>query len=181
MKFVIAAASAAAIAAVAVPAFAQAPGGDLVGLYGSAGYAHSDVGSANLGAIQGRLGYRAHTYLGVEGELGYGVGSDKVDVLGANVKVKQRLEAGAYGVGYLPVSPNFDVVGRVGYGTTKYRASVPGVATASNSQESWNYGVGGQYRFDEANGLRAEYTRKDFTGSGEGHADVWSVGYVRRF
>jgi hypothetical protein len=180
MKTLLIAASAAAL--IGVPALAQAQSADTTtGLYGTLGYGHTNApGGVDLGAIQGRLGYRANPYLGVEGELGYGVDSDKVAVGTTDVKVKQRGEAAAYGVGFLPVAPNFDLMARAGYGTTKYRASAAG-AGVTGSQDSWNYGVGGQYRFDGVNGVRADFTRKDFTGSNNGHADVWSVGYVRRF
>lgn len=180
MKTFIAAASTAALA-IAVPALAQAQSTELTGLYGSLGYGHTDAaGSVDVGAIQGRLGYRANPYLGVEGELGYGVNSDKVPVGGTDVKIKQRGEAAAYAVGFLPLAPNFDLTARAGYGTTKFKASAAGVGV-SGSQESWNYGAGAQYRFDGLNGVRADFTRKDFTGSNSGHADVYSVGYVRRF
>lgn len=180
MKTLIIAASA-LMATAAVPALAHAQSTELTGLYGSLGYGHTDAaGGVDVGAIQGRLGYRANPYLGVEGELGYGIARDTVTVGTTDIRVKQRGEAAAYGVGFLPVSPNVDLTARVGYGTTKYKASTAGVGV-TGSQNSWNYGVGGQYRFDGVNGVRADFTRKDFTGSGNGHADVYSVGYVRRF
>ncbi|WP_091739325.1 porin family protein [Phenylobacterium immobile] len=180
MNKLIAAASVAALA-MAVPVLAQAQSTELTGLYGSLGYGHTNAaGSVDVGAIQGRLGYRANPYLGLEGELGYGINGDKVSVGATDVRIKQRGEAAAYGVGFLPIGPQFDLTARIGYGTTKFKASAAGVGV-TGSQDSWNYGVGGQYRFDGVNGIRADFTRKDFTGSNTGHADVYSVGYVRRF
>ena len=46
--------------------------------------------------------------------------------------------------------------------------------------ESWNYGVGANYYFDGQNGLRGDWTRRDFEDDA-GEADVYSVSYVRRF
>ena len=52
--------------------------------------------------------------------------------------------------------------------------------SASDDGESWNYGVGGQYFFDDKNGVRADYTRHDFKDSST-DANTWSVSYVRKF
>jgi hypothetical protein len=57
------------------------------------------------GAIQGRLGYRFNTYLGVEGELSGGVKSDDIDVAGVPVDVKLQHAEAIYGVGFLPSRP----------------------------------------------------------------------------
>ena len=74
---------------------------------------------------------------------------------------------------------NADLFIRGGYGSTRLRASAPGVSV-SDSEESWNYGAGGQYFFDANNGVRAEYTRHDFNHNA-GSADAWAVSYVRKF
>ena len=52
--------------------------------------------------------------------------------------------------------------------------------TASGDGESVNYGVGANYFIDGRNGIRADWTRRDFTDDG-GEADVYSVSYIRRF
>jgi outer membrane immunogenic protein len=175
MKALIAAASAAALFS-ALPAIAQAQETpSQTGLYGSLGYSNQNDDHLNLGAIQGRLGYRINPYVGVEGELAGGVKGDKVDIGGIDTKVDLQHEAAIYGVGFLPVTPNLDLLARVGYGTTK----VKGVAT--DDGESWNYGAGAQYRFNDANGVRLDYTRQEFQGSGSGAANVWALAYVRHF
>ena len=87
--------------------------------------------------------------------------------------------AAAYAVGFLPVGEKADLYVRGGYGTTKGSVTVPGEFNRV-SGESWNYGAGGQYLFDGKNGVRADYTRHDFTDGG-GKADVYSVGYVHKF
>mgnify|MGYP000851703099 CR=1 FL=1 len=50
----------------------------------------------------------------------------------------------------------------------------------TNTVQSWNYSVGGQYFVDGANGVRADYAREEFQHS-EDSADVVSVGYVHKF
>lgn len=173
------AAGAAVIAAALVPAVASAQSTSGVTGYGSLGYSYHDVDDLNLGTIQGRLGARINPYLGVEGELGLGVKSDDVGVGDLNGKAKLKHSAAIYGVGFLPVSPNADLYARVGYGTTEGKVTVPGDVIKVDG-DSWNYGVGGQYFFDGKNGVRADYTRYDYTDDA-GNADVWSVGYVHKF
>jgi outer membrane immunogenic protein len=177
MKTLIAAATA-AIACVSLPALANAQDTSSPSTYGTLGYSQASEDGVDLGAIQGRLGARWN-HFGVEGELAGGVKSDDVNVGGTNVNVKLRHAEAIYGVGYLPVSPNFDLFARVGYGNTDIKASASGVAATGNSQ-SWNYGVGGQYFFTPKDGVRVDYTRYDFTDGGD-NADVWGVSYVRKF
>lgn len=169
---------AAAVASLAVPAIAGAQDSGVTG-YGSVGYSHHDLEGADVGAIQGRLGARFNPYLGVEGELGFGVRKDDIDIAGVKGKAELKNQMALYGVGFLPVAPNADLFARIGYGKTEGKVSVPG-ASAKADGNSWNYGVGGQYFFDDNNGVRADYTYHDFDDDG-GKANVWSVGYVRKF
>ena len=178
MKTLIATAAAFATLAT-VPAIAQAQNLSPTTVYGSVGYAQARQEGVDLGVVQGRLGARFGQYLGVEGELAGGVKDDSTQVAGVPVDVELQHQAAIYGVGYVPVAPNADLYARVGYGETKLKASVPG-ASATGDGDSWNYGVGGQYFIDDANGVRMDYTRHDFKDDG-GEADVWSVGYVRKF
>ena len=166
-----------AAALTAMPAAAQTVSAPA--FYGNLGYSFIDADDANLGAITGRLGARLHPNFGVEGELGLGVDDDSVRIGAANVKTELKHSVAAYGVGFLPVTPQFELLARVGYGSSKIRASAVGVS-ASDTNESWNYGVGAQYSFDGANGVRLDYTRHDFNHDG-GNADVWAVSYVRKF
>ncbi len=177
MKKVLFAAAAAATLAVSAPALAQT--GPFAGttFYGTLGYDHVTVDDpdVDLGAITGRLGARVTPYIGAEVEAGFGV---KDDDFGA-VDVELDNHAAVYAVGFLPVQPNFDLFARVGYGTQE--ASVSGAgANVSADGESWNYGVGAQYFFDGANGIRGEWTRHDLEDDG-GEFDVFSIAYVRKF
>jgi hypothetical protein len=150
-----------------------------VTVYGQLGYEDNHVDGANLGAIQGRLGARLGSYIGGEAELSGGVKDDTVNVGGTGVNVHLRNQEAIYGVGFLPITPKFDLFGRVGYGHTSIRADAAGTAV-SGGQDSWNYGGGGQYFFDDKNGVRADYTRHEFI-NGPANEDVWAIGYVRKF
>jgi hypothetical protein len=190
MKSLVLAASAAALAC-ALPAIASAQTAAApTGAYANLGYADVHSSGVDLGAIQGRLGYRFNTWLGVEGELAGGVKSDHMDVATGlaspatvSADVKLRHEEAIYGVGFLPVSPQWDLLARIGYGNQKVKANVPSVpgAEAEANGESWNYGVGAQWHWDGRNGVRGDYTRHEFTHGNSGHADVWSIAYSRRF
>ncbi|HEX8233691.1 MAG TPA: porin family protein [Caulobacteraceae bacterium] len=152
-------------------------------VYGTLGYSHGSYEDVDLGGITGRLGVRFGRFFGVEGEATVGVTSDEVNIAGTDVDVDLNHDLGVYAVGFAPVNPNFDILGRVGYASTDLEASAGGFS-ASGSNESWNFGVGAQYYFDGANGVRGEYTRKEFDDNGAGgdaSADVWSLAYTRRF
>jgi opacity protein-like surface antigen len=147
--------------------------------YGNLGYSFVDAGSANLGAVTGRLGARFGQYLGLEAEGALGVKDDKTTISGTTVKTDLKHSVAAYAVGFFPATPQLDLFARVGYGNTKVKASVAG-SSVSEDGDSWNYGGGAQYFLTPNDGIRAEYTRHSFT-NGPGHANVWGVSYVRKF
>jgi outer membrane immunogenic protein len=182
MKALITAASALALSAL-IPAVASAQTTANSGLtyYGTLGYDDSSLDHVNLSSLQARLGARYGQYFGAEIEGAWGIGSDKIGVAGApDVRVKQDSQEAIYGVGFLPVSPNIDLLARIGYGHTEGTGQVPGV-TSGVKGDSWNFGVGGQYSFDGKNGVRLDYTREAFQNRGVDDANVWSVAYVRKF
>ncbi len=149
------------------------------GAYLNLNAALANGSQADLKALQGRLGYRFHPNLGVEGEFAKGIKSDTDTIGGVRVNTRLKHAAAVYAVGFLPLGPSTDLLARVGYGTTKIRAKAAGVS-ASDSAESFNFGVGAQHHFDGLNGIRADYTRQEFNNDA-GHANIWTVGYVRRF
>ena len=164
MKTLMIGASVAALLAIAAPVAANAE----PTWYANLGYANVSADDVNLGAIQGRLGAQFNPYIGVEGEVAFGVKDDTV----SGIDVKLNNEYGAYAVAKLPVNDKFDIFGRVGYAHAE--AEVGGT---SGSDDGVAYGVGAQYSFDGQNGIRGDYTKYDFLGD----ADVWSVSYVRKF
>lgn len=178
MKTLIAAAAAAGTLALA-PAIAQAQDAAVEpGAYINIGGAYASQDGIHLGAIQGKLGYRMNSWVGVEGEAAFGVDDDSVTVGAVTASVKLKHQFAAYVVGFLPVGANTDLFARVGYGTTKISASALG-AGASGSDESVNVGVGLQHHFDGVNGVRVEYLRSEYNDGGD--ADIFGVSYSRRF
>jgi len=174
---------AAAAAACLIPAAAsaQVAGGlQPVTYYGSIEYAGTHVQGVDLGAIQGRLGARFGRYLGAEGEFGMGVKGDSENIGGINNDFRLNHEEAAYVVGFFPVSPNLDLFARGGYGHTRVRDTSPGIVDHF-SENSWNYGAGAQYFLNGRDGIRADWTRQDFVGQNGPNANVWTVGYSRRF
>jgi outer membrane immunogenic protein len=174
--FIAAAAAAAAAAAFAAPAMAQTALGPVSG-YGDIGYAYAHDDPVNLSAVQGRLGART-TYLGVEGQGAFGIGSDT----DSGVKIKLRSEYSGYAIGFLPLGQSgAELFARVGYGHSSFKAN-NGTVSITDGQDSVNYGAGVQYFINHGpNGVRADYTRYDFTGHGNGSGDVFSISYVRKF
>lgn len=152
--------------------------------YGTMGYSQLDHADGDLGAVTGRIGAKINPYFGVEGEASFGVKDDDFKFAGAEGSVKHEYDAAAYVVGTLPITPQFDVFARGGYGTTQIKRELnTPVADLSETAEgeSWNYGAGANYYFDASNGIRADWTRRDFTESDADPVDLYSVSYVRRF
>jgi hypothetical protein len=176
MKSLLIAAAALAALGVAAPAFAQDPN---ISGYGTLGAEDFNANDANIGAVTGRLGARIGRYFGVEGELSGGFSNSHVNDGGVSANASLRDQYAAYAVGFLPVMPNADLFARLGYGASDLHLSAPGVSDTIN-ETSWNVGGGGQYFFDGKNGVRAEYTRMTADRS-DLDANVWSLGYVRKF
>lgn len=176
MKALIAAAAAVALTSVALPAAAQS-----ASFYGNVGYSFVDADDVNvdLGAIGAKLGARFNPYLGVEGEAAFGVNDDTVTVANVPVKVELQHTVAAYVVGYLPASSSVDLFARVGYGTSKIKASAAGVS-ASDDESGWNAGLGAQWFFTANDGVRGEYTKYGIDDNGL-QANAWTVSYVRKF
>ncbi len=147
----------------------------------------------NVTMINGRIGYRLNDFFAVEGEIGFGLGGDDfnrvvpVDVGGAlvDVNLNADLDVDNYYIGFVrgiyPVSDQFDIFARVGYGEASAEADLVGsalgfTASGSESQDAsdFAYGVGAEFSFTAKDGIRADYTRLDET-------DIISLAYSRRF
>lgn len=158
MKFALMAAVAAA-SMMALPAVAQAE------WYAGAGYTQFEYEGGDVGAATGRLGYRVNPNFAVEGEGPLGVDDDDAVELNHNV--------GAYAVGILPVTSNFDLHGRVGYQTTQVDTPL-----GEAEDDGVGYGVGATWRLGNGLGIRGDYTRLE---GDEGEADAISLGGVVNF
>jgi opacity protein-like surface antigen len=166
-----------ATAAVAALAIGSAATAQEVGkVYGSVGYSQTDNDKTDtdLGSINARVGTKITPHFGVEGEAAFGTDSDKV----GGAKYKLTNKAAVYGVGYLPVSKSFDLVGRVGVSDTDLKA--PAAAGKYEQGTALEYGVGGQYHINPNYAIRADYTRSDFQ-SDKGNADTATLSLVKQF
>jgi len=148
--------------------------------YGTLGYSQLDQSDGDLGAVTGRLGAKFNPNFAVEGEASVGVKDDDFQVLGVDGSVKHDYDVAAYAVGILPINDQFELFARGGYGYSKIKAELGGISRTGDG-ESWNYGAGANFYFDQQNGIRGDWTRRDFTDSDSGEVDVYSVSYVRRF
>lgn len=169
--------AAVAVSAIAAPALAQSnpePRG-----YGSLGYTHLDGDATSTGAVTGRLGVNLNRYLAVETEASVGVKDDDFTVAGVDGSIKHEWDAAGYVVGKYPVGDKLELFARGGYGHTELKQEIAGGNTDIGG-DSWNYGVGANYYLDGVNGVRADWTRRDFRDNG-GEADAYSVSYIRRF
>ena len=175
MNKIIIAASALALATLPVAAMAQ---DDSRG-YATLGYGQFETDQATLGVVTGRLGWKFLPYAGVEVEASAGVDDETFEVsIGGPGSIELKHDVAAYAVAFLPIGEHIELFARAGYGSTSVESSVSAV-TVQGDGESFNYGAGASV-FYGANGVRADWTRKDFSDNG-GEADVWSLSYIRRF
>lgn len=173
-----------AASAVAAPAFAQttetapapAPAFEPV-VSVSAGFSRFVDGSEEFegGAITARGTVRFHQYFGVEADFSKGLQTSEIS--GLEFEIGHNVAG--YLVGYLPMGEGFDLIGRVGYGSTEFTVS-DGVVSVSDSYNGVTAGIGGQYFFDEKNGFRMDVTRHQYEEL-DGGIDSVSLMYVRNF
>jgi hypothetical protein len=167
MKLLSAAVAAACVLATPALAAAAQP------VYGSIGVTRIDA-DQDLGftALTARVGTRFVKYIGAEAEFTQGFGSSKAS---DGTKVSLRHDYAAYLINAIPITDNVDVYARLGYGVTKVSVKDAG---GYDSYEGLRYGAGIQAFFDDANGVRVDYTRLD---NSQINADTYSVSYVRKF
>jgi len=113
-----------------------------------------------------RGGYMFHPNFGVE--VGYyDLGSYGFNGMVGNTAVSGSAKAKAYGISLValaPLSPQFDVYGRVGWSDSQIKANAnTALATASTSdwQAGATYGVGGHWNFSKQVGVFAEWMKND--------------------
>lgn len=140
--------------------------------YINAGVTHRNTDNTDTTSITGRVGTQLNANFGVEAEAGFGINDDKIGA----VTIKEKGNLGGYAVGRAEVAPNFALLGRMGYSHTWAEAKAGALKTKSDDG-SFAIGAGAEYMFDDANGIRGDYTRLT---KGDG-VNNFSVTYVRKF
>ncbi|QDQ25154.1 outer membrane beta-barrel protein [Chitinimonas arctica] len=145
-------------------------------------YAGADLGRSKLSFLDKRGmeqdthvngytlfgGYRFNENLALEGSY-----RNQADVIFDYFDT--RYEFSHFGLSVLaglPLSPKFDVYGRLGYGRSKWEHG----SKASGHQDEAIYGVGGRYAISQQFGVRAELSRLD-----KSEIDMLTVGVDYRF
>ena len=169
--------TAAAVSALAAPAFAQSATAEAPRGYGSLGYTYLD--DAYTGAVTGRLGVNLNRYLAVETEASVGVRDHDYELAGVDGTLKHEWDAAGYVVGKYPIGDRMELFARGGYGHTELKQEIAGQTTDVGG-DHWSYGAGATYNLDGANGVRADWTRRDFDGDSN-ELDSYTLSYVRRF
>lgn len=167
-----------ALATVAVAALAGAAHAE-TSFYVNGGYSAFDGDGATLNGLTVRGGAFFNEYFGVEGEFSFGVGEEELDF---ESTIELSNQYGGYVIGKMPVGENFDVFGRVGYGSAEFEATVDSIGSGSVDVDGFAYGVGGQFFFTENFGVRGEYTRFEADDEQlDGGLDTYSISAVFRF
>jgi opacity protein-like surface antigen len=134
-------------------------------------------------AVGGKLGYNFNRYLGLEGQLSFGVSGDEeteIDEIVEGLNVRGQASAGidntvaAFARLTLPVSDQVGIFARGGYHRTRVGFETSPITvtngpvpfTLAGVSEGLNFdgvalGGGVEFMFDELNGLRLEYTYFD--------------------
>jgi Outer membrane protein beta-barrel domain len=147
----------------------------------------------NLESVTFRAGWRATPFFGLEVEADFGVAGKSFAPVG-RVDFQNRYQLDI--VSFLPITQNFDVLLRAGYGhltlkSTDYFYQYGGypnlnqtVRTSNSytvSSYTYNYGVGLQYFLTRHDGLRLDYTGEKADKAGATEISNYSLSYVRKF
>jgi opacity protein-like surface antigen len=182
MKSIIIAALGAAGVAMAGPAFAQST--TPLQPYVTLGYTYLNPYDRDLGEVTGRMGLRLWRFIGVEGEIGGGVlDNSYTNSTGAHVKLSEGTQATGYLVGFFPVwGDKIDLLARVGYGETPLILQTP-TQKSIETTHPINLGAGAQYALNNKDGLRFDYTWRDFQGGyyAPHNDNTYAVSFVHKF
>ncbi|HWA00739.1 MAG TPA: porin family protein [Caulobacterales bacterium] len=175
MKLLAISAAAMAAAVMVTPASARVVNDR--GTYAGLGFTYYDADQAQVTGAVGRLGYRFNPNFGIEGEAAFGIEGDTADALGTPVDVDLDNQWGAYAVGFLPVSDNFELLGRVGYAKIDAQGSFGGF-TAGVDDDGVAAGLGAQWALTDNFALRGDYTRLSSDDDG---VNAWGVSGIFSF
>lgn len=118
----------------------------------------SPVLKAKPAVLTGFVGYEIHPNVAVEGFLGLGASNASVTLDGAATAVKAKI-SNSYGIFVKPkvmINNEVELFGRLGYARSKVKLSADG-ESASESDGSFAYGVGGNYYLNKQTYLTASY------------------------
>jgi hypothetical protein len=132
------------------------------------------AGKATITTVTGRVGWKSESWYGAEGELYIGTGEDEV---APGVDIGINTSVALYGVAFFPAGDKLVLHGRIGFNRLLGKVSSAAGSVETNDGDI-SYGVGGTYKLNERDGIRADYTITDVTGI---DAAAWQVAYVRKF
>ncbi len=169
-----------ASAALATAAHAQSADGDTHG-YATVGYQHSDLSlyGKGLTSLNVSAALNVWKFISVEGDLAIDGGSKSTTYEGHKAKAELENNFAGYAVATYTVSPNFDVLGRVGFLEAKTKAHG---GSFSDEQQASGPAIGvGVHYFPHGgkNGIALDLTYADF--DRDGHDSIGQIAYVRRF
>jgi hypothetical protein len=171
------------LAMLALPAVAQDNG-----LYGNIATGIMNNKETGAGAelkysttnVVGRLGFAFTQNLAVEGEAGFTVAKDSINVSGVSADVGTS-HFGLFAKGSMPVSEKLSVFGRVGAIRGKVSVEALGVEL-SESDTAAAFGLGAEYALSESMGIRFDVTRAEFSSTdGKTESMVVTVGTSIKF
>ena len=145
------------------------------------GYTYLDADGVEFDVITLRGGYDFTEFLGVEGELQFGLSDETVSAGGVTGDLSYDFGLGLFGKAQYPLTEQFSIFARLGYVYQEAEADAAfgGQSFAfSDSESGVGYGVGAEWAFYGPNAVRFDYTRNDFDA---GENDAFTLSYVRRF
>lgn len=174
----LAVAAAVMVAAAATPAAADVVNstGPYVNVGGT--WFNAEQGDVDVTGVTGRFGYRFTPNFGLEGEASFGIDGDTADFLGTPVDVDLDDQFGVYAVGFLPISNNFELLGRVGYATIDAQGTFGGFS-AGVDDDGLAAGIGAQWAVTRNFGIRGEYTR--YVADDNDGVNAWTLSGVWAF
>lgn len=130
-------------------------------VYADVAYQIHDADFATDAAtVRGIVGYQVNPNLSAELLLGLSARESKETLFGVQATAKVDRMFGVYGKYTFPVNNSFDLYGRLGFVSSKVKATAGGF-TESESGSGISYGVGASYKITPALSLNVDYMDYD--------------------